>query len=154
MLYLSHSQWYIGELMTHFNKFMWNKFVSFSLVLLSALLHNNKIIYRHIMIILLVCGIFTCIFPKTATQKIWLVWYSTGHYSKVFLWIREFPCFGLASWRYNRRICNTVWTPTLSLQFYWVNDPESIISFTLKCYKNLLAQEVLNRVKCYLQDGS
>ena len=51
---------------------------------------------------------------------------------------RAFPCFGLVvppSWRYIKRVRDTVRTPTLSVQFNRVNDPESIMSFTLKCYK-------------------
>ena len=44
----------------------------------------------------------------------------------------------LPSWRYNKRVRNMVRTPTLSVQFIRVNDPESIISFTLKCYKTYL----------------
>ena len=71
------------------------------------------------------------------TQKEVLFGYYDDMYD-VKLVNREFPCKGLASiltWRYNKRVCNTVRNPTLSVQFNWVNDPESIISFTLKCYK-------------------
>ena len=34
------------------------------------------------------------------------------------------------SWRYNKRVCNTVRTPTISVQFNWLNDTELIIIFT------------------------
>ena len=90
------------------------------------------------LIIYKVEGISPNLFNYTFRIHIFVSMWHMGTISwQIYILLTESSCVldQRPSWRYTKRVCNMIQTPTHSVQFNQVNDSQSMLSFTLNCYE-------------------